>query len=111
MKLLTLATATVALALTACGQQKAADSEASASAATEPAQSAEIYSGTGKVTAIADGQVTIDHGPIEGIGWPAMTMTFKAPAGMAASVGVGSEVSFAFRQDGGTYVLTRLAKR
>jgi len=111
MKLLTFATAACALALTACGQQKTADSEANAPAATELAQSAETYSGTGKVTAITGEQVTIDHGPIEGIGWPAMTMTFKAPAGMAASVEVGSEVSFAFRQDGSAYVLTRLEKR
>jgi Cu(I)/Ag(I) efflux system protein CusF len=111
MKLLTFATATVALALTACAQQKASDSEANAPAATELAQSAETYSSTGKVTAIAGDQVTIDHGPIEGIGWPAMTMSFSAPPKMAAGVEVGSEVSFAFRQDGGTYVLTRFEKR
>jgi Cu(I)/Ag(I) efflux system protein CusF len=111
MKLLTFATATVALALTACGQQKAADSEANAPAATEQAQSAETYSGTGKVTAIAGDQITIDHGPIEAIGWSAMTMSFSAPPEIAAGVEVGSEVSFAFRQDGSIYVLTRLEKR
>jgi len=111
MTFLTFATAAVALALTACGQQRAADSEANAPAATEQAQSAETYSGTGKVTAIAGDQVTIDHGPIEGIGWPAMTMSFSAPPEMSVGVEVGSEVSFAFRQDGGTYVLTRLERR
>jgi Cu(I)/Ag(I) efflux system protein CusF len=111
MKLLTFAMAAVALALTACGQQKAADREANTPAATEPALSAETYSGTGKVTAITGDQVTIDHGPIEGIGWPAMTMSFSAPPEMSAGVEVGSDVSFDFRQDGSAHVLTRLEKR
>jgi len=110
MKFLTLTMAAVALALTACGQQKAADSEANAPAAAEN-KTAETYSGTGKVTAITGDQVTIDHGSIEGIGWPAMTMSFSAPAGLAANIEVGSDVSFAFRQDGSAHVLTRLEKR
>ncbi len=65
----------------------------------------------GKVTAIDSGRVTIAHGPIEGIGWPAMTMTFTAPNGLAERVTVGSEVAFSFRQDGSAYVLTALKRR
>lgn len=111
MKYLIFVTAAAALALSACGKQSTPEGKANAPAATEQTQAAETYSGTGKVTAIAGDQVTIDHGPIEGIGWPAMAMTFTAPTGMAAGVEVGSDVSFAFRQDGSAYVLTRLEKR
>lgn len=103
------ATAVGALALTACGQQDfGGERSANALEATAPAQ---VYSGTGTVTAIAGDQVTIDHGPIEGIGWPAMTMAFTAPPGVASGVEVGSEVSFAFHQDGSTNVLTSLETR
>lgn len=102
-----LVVAGAALALASCGQQQNSEQQANAPVA----EAGRSYSGTGKVTAISGDEVTISHGPIEGIGWPAMTMAFKAPPGMAEGVGVGSEVSFAFRQDGGTYMLTRLDKR
>lgn len=106
-----ISTAAVALALAGCDRQQAPTTEANATAAADQAETARTYSGAGKVSAIADGQVTIAHGPIEGIGWPAMTMSFTAPGSMAETVQVGSDVSFAFRQDGGTYVLSRLQKR
>lgn len=111
MKFPLFATAAIALALTACGQQKFAENESNAPVAVEQTQEAKTYSGTGKVAAIEGDHVSIAHGPIEGIGWPAMTMFFTAPVGMATSVGVGSDVSFAFRQDGGSYVLTSLERR
>lgn len=103
---------TAALALAACGQQQQkSDANATAPGAEQPTEAAQTYGGTGKVTAIAGDQVTIDHGPIEGIGWPAMAMTFTAPPDIAAAAEVDSDVSFAFRKDGSTYVLTSLQKR
>jgi Cu(I)/Ag(I) efflux system protein CusF len=44
------------------------------------------------------GTVTLQHGPIPGVGWPAMTMVFKAtkPA-MLKGVKVGQTVDFAVR--------------
>jgi Cu/Ag efflux protein CusF len=96
-----------ALALAGCGQAQKPAAESN----TQAAPAAQTYSGTGKVTAIAGNQVTIQHGPIEGIGWPAMTMTFTAPDGMASSVKAGDEVSFSFRQEAGVYPLTSLQKR
>ena len=95
-----------ALVLAGCGQaQESAENNAQA------APAAQTYSGAGKVTAIAGNQVTIAHGPIQGIGWPAMTMTFTAPDGMATDVATGNEVSFSFRQADGAYTLTLLQKR
>jgi len=69
------------------------------------------YSASGSVTAIADGRVTIAHGPVEGLGWPAMTMTFSAgnPA-MLQGISVGDRVTFQFRQSGNDYLLTALSK-
>ena len=99
--------AAMALALAGCGQQQKSQPQANAPAA----ETAQTYSGAGKVTAVAGDQVSIAHGPIQGIGWPAMTMAFTAPAGMADGVKVGDQVSFSFRQQGGAYRLTSLQKR
>lgn len=69
------------------------------------------YSAAGNVTAIAGDRVTISHGPVEGLGWPAMTMTFRAgdPA-MLRGIAVGDRVTFQFRQNGNDYPLTSLSK-
>lgn len=70
-----------------------------------------VYSAAGSVTAIAGDRVTISHGPVEGLGWPAMTMAFQAddPA-MLQGVAVGDRVTFQFRQSGNDYPLTALSK-
>lgn len=69
------------------------------------------YSASGTVTAIAGDRITISHGPVAGLGWPAMTMTFRAgePA-MLQGIGVGDRVAFEFRQSGNDYPLTSLSK-
>ena len=99
--------AVAALALAGCGQQQKSQAQTNAPA-TEANQT---YSGAGKVTAIAGDQVSIAHGPIQGIGWPAMTMTFTAPASMTNGVKAGDEASFSFRQEGSAYKLTSLQKK
>jgi Cu(I)/Ag(I) efflux system protein CusF len=41
------------------------------------------------------GTLTIQHGPIPAVGWPAMTMTFKAkPAKLLTGLKVGETISF-----------------
>ena len=100
----------LALLLAACGKEQTAAPETreATSGSPEPNAVAKVYSGTGTVQSIAGDKVTIAHGPIEGIGWPAMTMTFTAPTGMAEGVKAGSQVDFSFRQDGGAFVLASL---
>ena len=103
----------LSLLLAACGEYKNAAPENRSGAEATPAapQAGESYSAAGEVTAIAGDQVTIAHGPVEGIGWPAMTMTFRAGSPeMVQGVSVGDRVSFAFRQDGGAYILTSISK-
>lgn len=106
MKHLIVVVAAGATALAGCGQAQKSGAE-NKGEQTE----AQAYSGTGEVTAVAGNQVTIDHGPIEGIGWPAMTMTFTAPGEMAAGVQAGDAVSFSFRQQGRAYIVTSLKNR
>lgn len=103
----------LSLFLAACGENKnaALENRQGADAGPTTAQSGQTYSAAGEVTRIAGDQVTISHGPVEGIGWPAMTMTFRAGSPeMVQGVSVGDRVSFAFRQDGGASVLTSLSK-
>jgi Cu(I)/Ag(I) efflux system protein CusF len=53
--------------------------------------------GTGVITAIdaKAGTLTSQHGPIPGVGWPAMTMTFKArPPALVKGLRVGQTIGF-----------------
>jgi Cu(I)/Ag(I) efflux system periplasmic protein CusF len=69
---------------------------------------------TGDITAIdaAAGTVTVNHGPIEAVGWPAMTMSFHAedPA-ILAGLQVGDHVSFELKSAAEPGVVTAIAKQ
>ena len=103
----------LALLLAACGKEQTAASETQGAAGGNPTSNAvsEVYSGSGTIQSISGDKVAIAHGPIKGIGWPAMTMTFTAHSGVAEGVKAGSKVDFSFRQDGGSFVLTSLRPR
>ena len=78
-------------------------------ASVEPA--AAIYSAARKVTAIAAGQITIAHSPVDRLGWPAMTMTFDVAKPEAiAGLKVGDQVSFEFRMGGSGHALTSISR-
>lgn len=103
----------LSLLLAACGekQDSVLESRPGADAGPATSQANAVYSAAGEVTAIAGDQVTISHGPVEGIGWSAMTITFRRGSPeMVQAIGVGDRVSFGFRQDGRAYVLTSLSK-
>lgn len=53
----------------------------------------------GTVTAIdaEAGTITIEHGPVESVGWPAMTMAFESNDMMRTQVAEGDDVTFQFR--------------
>lgn len=70
-----------------------------------------VHRGQGKVESIDQDEITLSHGPIPSMQWPAMTMGFKLPgAGLTVKPAVGDTVTFEFRQtaDGGVEI-TRLA--
>ena len=70
--------------------------------------------GAGVVTALdrKAGTVTIKHGPIPEIGWPGMTMTFKAdPPSLLDGLKTGAEVRFTLQGAGNAYRVTAIAAR
>ncbi len=69
--------------------------------------------GEGEVTAVdkTAGTITLKHGPIPGVKWPAMTMIFKAnPASLADQVKVGEKVSFDVKVQGQDNEVTAIRK-
>lgn len=79
----------------------------------EPAVAGAITS-TGTVTQVdaAAGTITINHGAIEAISWPAMTMQFTAenPA-ILQGIAVGDSVSFELKSATETSVVTVVQKQ
>jgi Cu/Ag efflux protein CusF len=75
-------------------------------------EAGETASGKGTVTEVnaESGTITIDHGAIEAVNWPAMTMAFQADETQRQSVAVSDHVTFQFRttESGGT--LTSIKK-
>lgn len=109
---------TMALGLSACGDsdENAVAPDASPSDAPTAGQMqmgaqtppAAEHSATGTVTAVEGDRVTIDHGPVESIGRPAMTMSFAAPRDGMAGIEPGDRVAFTFRQEGPDQVVTSI---
>lgn len=72
-----------------------------------------MASAEGTVTAIDEeaGTITIEHGPVPAVDWPAMTMTFEADAASRRGITVGDEVSFDFGMNDGGSRITSISKK
>lgn len=69
-----------------------------------------LHDATGKVVEKSDRQITLAHGPVESLNWPAMTMAFDlAKPELARCAAKGSMVDIRFSADGGRYVIQQLA--
>jgi Cu(I)/Ag(I) efflux system membrane fusion protein len=64
----------------------------------------------GKVAAIDAAGVTLVHGPVAALNWPAMTMTFRWSASGATPLKVGDEVDFTFHKEGADFVIDTLTR-
>ncbi|WP_194724104.1 efflux RND transporter periplasmic adaptor subunit [Noviherbaspirillum malthae] len=66
-----------------------------------------VYRGVGKVEKVSPSSLTLSHGPIPELKWPAMTMDFGKPKPDAfAEAKVGQDVEFSFKEgDDGSYML------
>ena len=122
---LTAALATAVL-LSACGKKADApvavetNQAAPAAAATSsdmgnmamPAET-KIGKGSGTVTAIdkTAGKITLNHGPISEVGWPAMTMGFTAKPELLSSIAIGDKVAFDVTVKGAAGEVTAIAKQ
>jgi Cu(I)/Ag(I) efflux system membrane fusion protein len=71
----------------------------------------QTHHGVGKVESIGKDEITISHGPIPSLQWPAMTMGFKPPrTGLPGNIRVGGTVSFDIHAtDDGTYEIVHIA--
>jgi Cu(I)/Ag(I) efflux system protein CusF len=54
--------------------------------------------------------ITIAHGPVEALGWPGMTMTFRAPNADLATIKAGDHVSFEFDSTGADGTIVSITK-
>jgi len=78
-----------------------------------PASAFETGKGTGVITGIdaKSGALTIKHGPIAALGWPAMTMSFRAaPASLLKGLKVGQKIGFDANQGSGLPEVTAIRK-
>lgn len=76
-----------------------------------PAKAPEVkhHQGVGTVTAVdnAKNKVTIAHGPIQSMKWPAMTMAFGVKdKALLSKLSTGKKVEFEFTQEGTVYTIT-----
>ena len=56
------------------------------------------------------GKITLAHGPVAELSWPAMTMGFAAKEGQLGDLNVGEKVRFSFRWDGKTAEIESIGK-
>jgi Cu(I)/Ag(I) efflux system periplasmic protein CusF len=104
------------LLLAACTQQRgtAAAPDAQGKAMgneIDPPAADNRGSATGTIQSIdaAAGKLTIAHGPVAALKWPAMTMAFKATPAQLASVRKGQHVMFEFVADGSGATITGIS--
>jgi membrane fusion protein, copper/silver efflux system len=79
-------------------------------AALAPASAASVHRATGVVVDVEPGSLTLEHGPVPALKWPAMTMPFKlASPALAKGLRKGQSVSFGFDKQGDDYRITDIA--
>ena len=68
--------------------------------------------GSGTVTAVdvVAGKITLDHGAIPAVGWPAMKMGFSAKPDLLKGVAVGDKVDFDLTVSGSAGEVTAIRK-
>lgn len=84
----------------------------SAPMADMPAAAGTQASATGTVESVdaKAGKITIAHGPVDALKWPAMTMTFKAGNTDISSIKQGDQVTFEFISTGMDGTLTKVTR-
>ena len=113
--------AAVSIAITGCDKKPEAPQTAAPKvAATADAmsnmampESSKMGKGSGTVTAVdfTAGKITLDHGAIPAVDWPAMKMGFSAKPGVLAGISVGDKVDFDVTVSGSAAEVTSLKKR
>lgn len=102
MKYALILAASTALGLAACSPPRetpAATEDPAADTSTMPTTDdagVQTGTGTGVITAVDPdaGTVTVEHGPVPGLGWPAMTMRFNASPAVLEAASTGERIVF-----------------
>ena len=122
MKKAMILTALIALPIGLSGCDKKPEApkvEAPKAAATADAMSnmempvgSKMGKGSGTVTAVdaVAGKITLDHGAIPDVGWPAMKMGFSAKPDLLKGVAVGDKVDFDLTVSGSAGEVTAIRK-
>jgi Cu/Ag efflux protein CusF len=112
MKPLYLVTLGLTALLAGCGEKAATKATAPANAAESMGNMA-MPTDTAVKTVIdkTAGEITLDHGPIPEVGWPAMKMAFKASPKLLNSVAVGDRVAFDLTLRGNAGEVTAIRKQ
>ncbi|MGQ3054269.1 MAG: efflux RND transporter periplasmic adaptor subunit [Roseateles sp.] len=88
-------------------RQAAASAVPASAAAPQVAASAQVHQAEGRITALTSQDVTLDHGPVPSLKWPAMQMGFKlAQPGQVDGFKAGDTVRFTFRESADGYEVT-----
>ena len=95
-----------AIAADMSGMKMDGHSTMAAPAAT--AAAAAKASGTVKSMDTAKGTITIAHGAVAAVNWPAMTMPFKISPDMVAGIQAGQKVDFEFVTAGKDSTITKI---
>jgi Cu(I)/Ag(I) efflux system periplasmic protein CusF len=77
--------------------------------ATTPKTQTHTAVGVVKATDLAKSTVTVAHGPVASLKWPAMAMTFAVKdKTLFDKLAIGNKVSIEFLQQGSDYVVTKV---
>lgn len=112
--------AALSIALSGCDKKpEAPKADAPKVAATADAMSnmampegSKMGKGSGTVTAVdaTAGKITLDHGAIPAVDWPAMKMGFSAKPELLKGIAVGDKVDFDLTVTGSAGVVTAIKK-
>ena len=70
-----------------------------------------VHTASGSITAIETDSITLSHGPVASLNWPAMVMAFGKPdGGVPAELKVGDHVAFTFKQVETGYQIETISK-
>ena len=76
-----------------------------------PATGPVMFEGAGRVEQVTPASITISHGPIAALRWPAMTMQFRlADPKLASGIKTGERVNFGFEQQQAGPLLRRVQR-
>lgn len=100
------------MASTVASTTSAATASTAAPASASASPAGDVHRGEGTVESVTREGLTISHGPIATLKWPAMTMDFAKPASSAfLEVKAGDRIRFEFKEGGPTgYELTTVER-